>query len=153
MATMKISDEIGMVMQIDDGPITTMVNHRVLGTGEKHGIVDGMARTMDLVINPQMLNIMIAGAIKWIENAKRTHKISPKINPDLPVEFSIIPTAIGIDYKIEMETLDQEITWIKEPETLTFHAAQAFEISVEAFIYYIDTLVDLLTAINIEKAS
>ena len=80
MATMKINHEIGMVMQMGDGPITTLVNHRVLGTEEKNGLINGMQRVMDLVIDSQMLNYKIKSARAWINHINRTHKISPKIN-------------------------------------------------------------------------
>jgi len=61
---MKINNEMGMVMQEDDGPVVRVLNHRMLGTGEKKGLVDGPARGMPLVINSKMFAVLINGAKK-----------------------------------------------------------------------------------------
>ena len=47
-----------------------------------------------------------------------------------------------------METLDQTIVWDSNAETFTMLARQAYDISIEAFIYYLDTLDDLLSGIG-----
>ena len=53
-----------------------------------------------------------------------------------------------MNYNIEMETLDQTIEWDAGNGTFTLRARQAYDISIEAFIYYLDTLDDLISAIS-----
>jgi len=139
---------LSVIFKIDSEPIETMCMWQKLESSSPNGDVSAPARISDLILTLDAAKQRLTMSSLWIASIISIQKMTTTDRPDLPVELNMATTATGIDYKIQMETLDQIITWNRNQQELTIHAAQASNISFEAFMYYIDTLSDLIKAID-----
>lgn len=136
------------IYKIDALPVETLATYQLLDTSETNGCVSSEARTTDLILNLEAARVIINSARLWVNWIISVQKITVKDFPDHPYELTVHVSAPGMNYNIEMETLDQTIEWDAGNGTFTLRARQAYDISIEAFIYYLDTLDDLISAIS-----
>lgn len=144
-----LSINLSMIAQEDADPIETLATFQLLGSTHPNGHVTAPARTVALVIKRDVAHETLKIAKYFISSICSVDKIKCANLHDLPVEFDMYTTPEGIYYKIQMGSLDQIITWHTANQELTLDMAQTYEISLEAYIYFIQTFEDLLTKIDL----
>lgn len=136
------------IFKIDALPVQTLATYQLLDTPETNGSVSSEGHAEDLILTLEAARVIITAARLWVNWIISVQKINVKDFPDHTYEIAVSPSPPGMNYNIEMETLDQTIVWDSNAETFTMMASQAYNISIEAFIYYLDTLDDLINAIG-----
>lgn len=139
---------LSAVYKIDELDVAIMATYQLLDVQETNGCVSSEARTSDLILTFDAAQEIIKSARLWVNWIISVQKITVKDFPDNPYELTVSVSAPGMNYNIEMETLDQTIVWDNTAKTFTLLSRQAYDISIEAFIYYLDTLDDLLNGIS-----
>lgn len=136
------------VFKIDELPVDIFAEYQKLDTVEVNGSISSPLRASDLIMTIDVAGEVLTSLRIWIGSIISTQKITVSERPDHPYELTVSISAPGMNYNIEMETLDQTIIWDSAAETFTMSPRQAFDLSIEAFIYYLDTLDDLLNAVK-----
>ncbi len=139
---------LSAIIKIDALPVEIMATYQLLDVTDANGCISAEARGSDLVMSLDFAKEMIKSARLWIGAITSVQKITLSDRPDHTYELTVRVSAPGMNYNIEMKTLDQTIEWDAGNETFTMRARQAFDISIEAYIYYLNTLDDLLNAID-----
>ena len=147
---------LGLELEISGGAPALFVEYKRLGTGMTNGEVNSPQRLVDLVVSQAEGADLIDRVVLWIEEVKANQGIRLIDSlADLPLELTSSMTVApdGIVYSMETGTLMVQISWDKSSDEVTIFAGEAFTVSFEGFIYYVDTLVDLVNAIEKEKAA
>lgn len=144
---------LGLELEIDNNPATLFVEYRRLGSGNPNGCVSSPARLADLVI-PQLEGAdLIRRVDRWTGEVRSNQSIVVAPLADLPIELdSMVVSPEGITYEIKMAALHIEISWDKASDLVTIHAGLEFTVTLEGFLYYIETLKELTRAIELAKA-
>ena len=97
---------------------------------------------------------LVARVENWIGEITTKQNIVTAALADLPLELDSGPVVgpDGITYEIKMASLSVEISWDKASDNVTIHAGAAFTVTLEGFMYYVNTLRNLIRAIELEKA-
>lgn len=145
---LELGINLSVVYQIDENPVETLVKYQKIASSHPTGDVSAEAKLSDIVMPIDIFKDVHRTVLDFTSSIISVHKITTNKNPDMPVELRILEAAPGITYNLQMATLDQDITWNIANQEITIHIAQAYNISLEAFIYYMNTLKDLITAIE-----
>lgn len=153
MNTILFATGLQLEIKIDEVPKALFVIYSILDTDTTMGRIVSPARTVPLLVSQEDGKFIVNRVAAWIEEIKAIQKIAPKRLHEVPAEVTLIETdPKGISYNIEMGTLGQDISWDKATDEVTIAAGQAYDITFEGFIYYVGTLLDLIAAIEKEKA-
>ena len=148
---------LGLELEISGGAPALFVEYKRLGTGMDNGEVSSPVRTVDLVVPQVEGAALVTRVVTWIGEVRANQSIVTSSLADLPLELDSAPiplvTPTGIHYEIKMGSLIIEIDWDKVTDEVTIHAGPAFTVSLEGFMYYVDTLVDLIKTIELVKAA
>ena len=68
--------------------------------------------------------------------------------PDCPLEYGLEPKAGSIDYNIEMESMQLTVIYDKTTKKITFSSRPAYDISWQGFLFFQETIKDLLAEIE-----
>ena len=147
--------ELSLVLKVGANPKALYVHYSSIDTGFSNGQVHSPERLVPLVFPQSEGWDLISRVLEWIEEVKSAVHITDAISlADFPVDFNsnLLVGPDGIDYSMTMGNLDIDMAWDKGSDTVTISAGPEFTVSFEAFLYYVDTLVDLTNAILIQKA-
>lgn len=139
---------LSIVFKFESDPVALFLQYQKLDSSNENGHVTGQARINDLVLTNDIVSQVHKTLVEWIGAIISVQKINIKETPDLPLELTVTETPTGISYLIEMGNLDQLITFDSVAKTCTLHASQTFTISFEAFMYFTETIGDLLAKID-----
>ena len=144
-------------LEIEDGPSITQVlfvTYKRLGTGCPNGCVSSPARPAALVMPQEEGARLVQRVALWTGEVRANQSIVTDALADLPIELdSMEVSPAGITYEIKMASLAVEISWDKATDFVTIEAGLEFTVTLEGFLYYIDTLKKLIRAIELEKAA
>ena len=148
---------LGLELEIEDGPSITQVLYvlyKRLGTGMDNGEVFSPVRPTALVM-PQEEGVRLVQRVNlWTGEVRANQSIVTEPLADLPLELdSMVVSPTGITYEIKMASLWVEISWDKASDNVTIQAGPEFTVSLEGFLYYMETLKALIRAIELEKAA
>jgi len=154
--------ELSLVLKIGENPKALYVHYQRIDSNLPNGCIYSPIRPLDLVVPQEEGETLVNRVLEWITEVKNNQNIR-NILPLADLPFEVTSTAVespeGINYRVEIgthgeeNTLEIDINWTKNTDEVTIFAGAEFTIPFEAFIYYVDTLVDLIETIKIEKAS
>ena len=129
-------------------PKSIFVEWSALDTDNGNGNVSAPARTEPIELKMVEFEAEIARLVKWIGEVKDNQDIHPNKAHGDTAELIVQPIPTGLSYKIEMGTLDVIMNWEATANSVTLEARQAYDITFERYIYFIDTLRDFIKAIK-----
>ena len=153
MSEIPIGTELSIVFETTPQQLDLFVGYRKLGETAINGVVWSPQRFDDLVINPALGLSIMKEVEGWIQDVRSTQVITPNIHPDVPIEYRMGYVPSGIDFNMESGilleegTLDITIHWERATDVVTIYAYQAFKVSLETFIFYVDRIFDMFYAI------
>ncbi len=144
-------------LEIAEGPSITQVlfvTYKRLGTGCPNGCVSSPARPAALIVPQEEGARLVTRVNTWTGEVRSNQSIVTEPLADLPLELdSMVVSPDGITYEIKMASLAVEISWDKASDLVTIEAGLAFTVTLEGFLYYVETLKELIKAIELAKAA
>ena len=134
--------------RLDGGPIVIQATYHLLGSSYPNGHISAPIRPIDIVTTKEIGRQILDLERKFAGQIISDNKLRLGNRPETNVELTQLAVPTGIDYNIEIETLDRTIIWNTANQTLTLKAAQAIDISLETYVYFVDSFEDLLDAID-----
>ena len=146
---------LGLELEIEDGPGIVQVlyvEYKRLGTGVDNGTVFSPVRPAALVMSQEEGARLVQRVDLWTGEVRANQSIVTDSLADLPLALdSLIVSPTGITYEMKMANLWVEISWDKASDNVTIQAGPEFTVTLEGFLYYMDTLKELIRASELEK--
>ena len=148
--------ELSLVLKVGANPKALYVHYQAIDSIYPNGEIYSPARLADLVVSQEDGQKLVERVVEWIAEVRNNQSLRSAIPPLAQLPFELVSNLTvspdGIYYLIEMASLMIHIEWDKLSDEVTIFAGDEFTVPFEAFIYYVDTLVDLVNAILIEKS-
>ena len=147
---MALQTGINLCSVFKDGldPVAQIAEYQILDSDFDSGTVFGDGFSGDLVLTRDEFADLLKGSKAYLSSISSVHSTRLVDIPDVPLDLTMLDTAPGVNYSITVGDLIQTITWDSGSEELTIHSSSAFSISYTAYTYFIDSLHDLVYAID-----
>ena len=136
------------VTRLDEGDISPRATYHLLGSSYPNGHITTPIQPLDIVSTKEIGRGVLELQQKFVSQVISDNKLRIGKRPEMNLEITQLVVPTGIDYNIEIETLDRTITWNTANQTLTFVAGQAMVISLETYILFVNSFEGFLDAID-----
>ena len=127
----------------------TYYNH---DESEPYGGVKSDAIVSPLVLDMgefrEYVNALAAWKTHVVHVVTNVNPIPKDAVPDMPVEYKVEIVGSETRYQMNMASIDMNITYDSSTGNITFSTRSAIDVSWRGFLFYIETVVDLLTEIT-----
>ena len=145
---LKTGTNLCFVYQSGSDLVVETAQYQLLDSAFDGGTVFGDAFGSDLVLTRDDFADLLKGAKAFIKSISSVQSTRQTDLPDTPLDLTMETTAPGVNYSITIGDLIRTIVWDSGSEELTIQAGAAFSIAYTAYIYYIDSLLDLVYTID-----
>lgn len=139
---------LSIVTKLDANPVVLQATYQLLGSTFTNGDIISPIRPADIVTTKEIGWQILTMFRNFVSSIITVNKTRCGCREDIETELKIITVPEGLDFYIEMGSLDRNISWNIANQELTFHASGAVLISFETFIYFIDQYEVFLNSIN-----
>lgn len=153
MSTIAASETtLGLNFKTDGDTKEPWCFYQRLDTGCANGQVSGMMRAAPLTVSFPDFSAWVSRVNVWTGEIRTGLSLLVDPLADLSVELTsgVISTPQGLSYKLEMATLDINISWDRAANTVTIEPFEAYTLTFEGFLYAVRTWEELVLAITRE---
>ena len=124
-----------------------------LDTDNDNGKVSGMMRAAPLTLPFSDFAAWVSRLNIWTGTIRSGLSLLVDPLADLSVELTagVVSTPRGLAYKLEMATLDINISWDRAAKSVTIEPFGAYTVTFEGFLYAVRTLEELVKTIVLKS--